>query len=76
WSNLVAGNVITHGSGAAFSVDIGTGRGWRPPWARPNRIEENLVSVNNDSGIVAYVNTPDLGLGFVQFARNRYSGNL
>ncbi|TAX23732.1 right-handed parallel beta-helix repeat-containing protein [Rhizobium leguminosarum] len=76
WSNLVAGNVITHGSGAAFRVDIGTGRGWRPPWARPNRIEENVVSVNNDSGIVAYVNTPDLGLGFVQFARNRYSGNL
>ncbi|MGO7184048.1 right-handed parallel beta-helix repeat-containing protein [Rhizobium brockwellii] len=76
WSNLVAGNVITHGSGAAFRVDIGTGRGWRPPWARPNRIEENVVSVNNESGIVAYVNTPDLGLGFVQFARNRYSGNL
>ncbi|MGO6726616.1 right-handed parallel beta-helix repeat-containing protein (plasmid) [Rhizobium ruizarguesonis] len=76
WSNLVAGNVITHGSGAAFRVDIGTGRGWRPPWARPNRIEENVVSVNNDSGIVAYVNTPDLGPGFVQFARNRYSGNL
>ncbi|MBY5350895.1 right-handed parallel beta-helix repeat-containing protein [Rhizobium leguminosarum] len=76
WSNLVAGNVITHGSGAAFRVDDGTGRGWRPPWARPNRIEENAVSVDSDSGIVAYVNAPDLGLGFVQFARNRYSGNL
>nr|WP_064246406.1 right-handed parallel beta-helix repeat-containing protein [Rhizobium leguminosarum]OAP95812.1 hypothetical protein A4U53_16965 [Rhizobium leguminosarum] len=76
WSNLVAGNVITHGSGAAFRVDDGTGRGWRPPWARPNRIEENVVSVDSDSGVVAYVNAPDLGLGFVQFARNRYSGNL
>ena len=76
WSNLVAGNVITHGSGAAFRVDDGTGRGWRPTWARPNRIEENVVSVDSDSGIVAYVNAPDLGLGFVQFARNRYSGNL
>ncbi len=76
WSNLVAGNVITHGSGAAFRVDEGTGKGWRPPWARPNRIEENVVSVDSDSGIVAYVNAPDLGLGFVQFARNRYSGNL
>ncbi|MBY5455923.1 right-handed parallel beta-helix repeat-containing protein (plasmid) [Rhizobium beringeri] len=76
WSNVVAGNVITHGSGAAFRVDDGTGRGWRPPWARPNRIEENVVSADSDSGIVAYVNTPDLGLGFVQFARNRYSGNL
>ncbi|TBD34720.1 right-handed parallel beta-helix repeat-containing protein [Rhizobium ruizarguesonis] len=76
WSNLVAGNVITHGSGAAFRVDDGTGRGWRPPWARPNRIEENVVSVDGDSGVVAYVNAPDLGLGFVQFARNRYSGNL
>ncbi|EJT02492.1 hypothetical protein RCCGE510_28366 (plasmid) [Rhizobium sp. CCGE 510] len=76
WSNLVAENVITHGSGAAFRVDDGTGRGWRPSWARPNRIEENIVSVGSDSGIVAYVNAPDLGLGFVQFARNRYSGNL
>jgi hypothetical protein len=76
WSNLVAGNVITHGSGAAFRVDDGTGRGWRPPWARPNRIEENVVSVGSDSSIVAYVNAPDLGTGFVQFARNRYSGNL
>ncbi|MDV4166257.1 right-handed parallel beta-helix repeat-containing protein [Rhizobium leguminosarum] len=76
WSNLVAGNVITHGSGAAFRVDDGTGRGWRPPWARPNRIEENVVSVDGDSGVVAYINAPDLGLGFVQFARNRYSGNL
>ncbi|MBY5361540.1 right-handed parallel beta-helix repeat-containing protein [Rhizobium leguminosarum] len=76
WSNLVAGNVIIHGSGAAFRVDDGTGRGWRPPWARPNRIEENVVSVDSDSGVVAYVNAPDLGLGFVQFARNRYSGNL
>ncbi|NEJ73889.1 right-handed parallel beta-helix repeat-containing protein [Rhizobium phaseoli] len=76
WSNLVAGNVITNGSGAAFRVDDGTGRGWRPSWARPNRIEENVVSVDSDSGIVAYVNAPDLGRGFVQFARNRYSGNL
>ncbi|MGO7593611.1 right-handed parallel beta-helix repeat-containing protein [Rhizobium leguminosarum] len=76
WSNLVAGNVITHGSGAAFRVDEGTGKGWRPPWARPNRIEENVVSVDSDGGVVAYVNAPDLGLGFVQFARNRYSGNL
>ncbi|RFB85554.1 hypothetical protein B5K11_29895 [Rhizobium leguminosarum bv. trifolii] len=76
WSNLVVGNVITHGSGAAFRVDDGTGRGWRPAWARPNRIEENVVSVDSDSGIVAYVNAPDLGPGFVQFARNRYSGNL
>ncbi|MGR9080349.1 right-handed parallel beta-helix repeat-containing protein [Rhizobium leguminosarum] len=76
WSNLVAGNVITHGSGAAFRVDDGTGRGWRPSWARPNRIEENIVSVDSDSGVVAYINAPDLGLGFVQFARNRYSGNL
>ncbi|ANM13340.1 MULTISPECIES: right-handed parallel beta-helix repeat-containing protein [unclassified Rhizobium] len=76
WSNLVVGNVITHGSGAAFRVDDGTGRGWRPPWARPNRIEENVVSVDSDGGIVAYVNASDLGIGFVQFARNRYSGNL
>ncbi|PDT02259.1 hypothetical protein CO666_21025 [Rhizobium chutanense] len=76
WSNLVAGNVITHGSGAAFRVDDGTGRGWHPPWARPNRIEENVVSVDSDSGPVAYVNAPDHGPGYAQFARNRYSGNL
>ncbi|MBB4237899.1 hypothetical protein GGD57_004502 [Rhizobium esperanzae] len=76
WSNLVTGNVITHGSGAAFRVDDGTGRGWRPPWARPNRIEENVVSVDSDSGPVAYVNAPDHGPGYAQFARNRYSGNL
>ncbi|MDR9771703.1 right-handed parallel beta-helix repeat-containing protein [Rhizobium hidalgonense] len=76
WSNLVTGNVITHGSGAAFRVDDGTGRGWRPSWARPNRIEENVVSVDSNSGIAAYVNAPDLGPGFVQFARNRYSGKL
>ncbi|ARM92080.1 pectin lyase fold/virulence factor domain-containing protein (plasmid) [Rhizobium sp. CIAT894] len=76
WSNLVTGNVITDGSGAAFRVDDGTGRGWRPPWARPNRIEENVVSVDSDSGPVAYVNAPDHGPGYAQFARNRYSGNL
>ncbi|RWX19104.1 right-handed parallel beta-helix repeat-containing protein [Rhizobium hidalgonense] len=76
WSNLVTGNVITHGSGAAFRVDDGTGRGWRPPWARPNRIEENVVSVDSDSGVVAHVNAPGHGPGYVQFARNRYSGNL
>ncbi|MBX5083516.1 right-handed parallel beta-helix repeat-containing protein [Rhizobium lentis] len=76
WSNLVAANVITHGSGAAFRVDDGTGRGWHPPWARPNRIENNIVSVDNSDGLAAYVHAPDHGPEYVQFARNRYIGNL
>ncbi|MEP9374142.1 right-handed parallel beta-helix repeat-containing protein [Mesorhizobium sp. KR1-2] len=76
WSNLVTRNIIAHGSGVVFRVDDGTGKGWRPEWARPNRIEENVVSVDSDRGIVAYVNAPDHGLGYVHFAHNRYSGNL
>ncbi|MBB2752911.1 UNVERIFIED_ORG: hypothetical protein GGI57_003620 [Rhizobium aethiopicum] len=76
WSNLVTGNVITHGSGAAFRVDDATGRGWRPPWARPNRIESNIVSIDSSNGLAAYVYAPDHGPGYVQFAGNRYIGNL
>ncbi|MFF0951744.1 right-handed parallel beta-helix repeat-containing protein [Rhizobium leguminosarum] len=76
WSNLVTGNVITHGSGAAFRVDDGTGRGWRPSWARPNRIESNIVSIDSSNGLAAYVYAPDHGPGYVQFANNRYTGNL
>lgn len=76
WSNLVVGNVITDGSGAAFRVDDSTGRGWRPPWAGPNRIEDNTVSIDSSSGLAAYVYAPDHGAGYVQFARNRYIGNL
>ncbi|WP_184453387.1 right-handed parallel beta-helix repeat-containing protein [Rhizobium aethiopicum] len=76
WSNLVTGNTITGGSGAAFRVDDGTGRGWRPPWAGPNRIEDNIVSVDSGNGLAAYIYVPDHKLGSVQFARNRYSGNL
>ncbi|AGS21198.1 pectin lyase fold/virulence factor domain-containing protein [Rhizobium etli bv. mimosae str. Mim1] len=76
WSNLVTGNVITGGSGAAFRVDDGTGWGWHPPWAGPNRIEDNIVSVESGNGLAAYVYVPDHKLGSVRFARNRYSGNL
>jgi hypothetical protein len=76
WSNLVTGNVISHGSGAAFRVDDATGREWRPPWARPNRIEDNIVSVDSSNRLAAYVYALDHGPGYVQFARNRYSGNL
>ncbi|MGO6709802.1 right-handed parallel beta-helix repeat-containing protein [Rhizobium leguminosarum] len=76
WSNLVTGNVITRGSGAAFRVDDGTGRGWRPPWARPNRIESNIVSIDSSNGLAVYVYAPDHGPGYVQFAHNRYTGNL
>ncbi|MDC7745585.1 MULTISPECIES: right-handed parallel beta-helix repeat-containing protein [Rhizobium] len=76
WSNLVVGNVITDGSGASFRVDDSTGRGWRPPWAGPNRIEGNTVSIDRSSGLAAYVYAPDYGPGYVQFAHNRYIGNL
>ena len=76
WSNLVTGNVIEHGSGAAFRVDDGTGRGWRPSWAHPNRVEDNIVSVDRSDGLAAYVHAPDQGAGYVQFARNYYSGKL
>ncbi len=76
WSNLVTGNIIRHGSGAAFRVDDGTGTGWHPPWADPNRIEDNIVSVESSNGLAAYVYAPDHKPGSVRFARNRYSGNL
>jgi hypothetical protein len=76
WSNLVTGNDIARGSGAAFRVDDATGRGWRPPWAQPNRIEDNIVSIDGSNGLAAYVYAPDHGPGYVQFARNRYSGGL
>lgn len=76
WNNVVTGNVIARGSGAAFRIDDGTGRGWRPPWARPNRIEDNDVSVDGSRGPVAFVNAADHGLQSVQFVRNRYRGAL
>lgn len=76
WSNVVTGNVIAHGSGAAFRVDDSTGRDWHPSWAHPNRIEDNIVSVDNSSGLAAYVYAPGHKRGYVQFARNRYYGNL
>ena len=76
WSNLVIGNIIRGGSGAAFRVDDGTGIGWHPPWADPNRIEDNIVSVESGNGLAAYVYAPDHKPGSVRFARNRYSGNL
>ncbi|RUM23307.1 right-handed parallel beta-helix repeat-containing protein [Rhizobium vallis] len=76
WSNLVVGNVITGGSGVPFRVDDSTGRGWHPPWAGPNRIEGNTVSIDSSSGLAAYVYAPDNGPGYVEFAHNRYIGNL
>lgn len=76
WSNLVTGNVIAGGSGAAFRVDDSTGRGWHPPWAEPNRIENNVVSIDSSSRLAAYVYAPDHGPGYVQFSGNRYIGNL
>ena len=76
WSNLVIGNQIRKGSGAAFRVDEGTGKGWRPGWARPNLIEDNTVSVDNRDGLAAFVYAPSHPSGYVRFARNRYIGNL
>ncbi len=76
WSNLVTGNQIKNGSGAAFRVDDGTGRGWRPPWADPNRIEDNTVSIDNHDGLAAFIFAPSHRSGYVRFARNHYTGNL
>jgi hypothetical protein len=76
WNNVVKGNVIAHGSGAAFRVDDATGRDWKPPWARANRIEDNIVSIDSDSGLAVFVNAPGHGVGYVEFARNAYGGNL
>jgi parallel beta-helix repeat protein len=76
WNNVVTGNVIAQGSGAAFRVDDGTGRDWRPPWARPNVIENNTVSIDSENGLVAYIYAPGHGAGYVAFRRNRYAGNL
>jgi nitrous oxidase accessory protein NosD len=76
WNNLVTGNTIANGSGTAFRVDDGTGRGWHPPWAQPNRIEQNRVSIDDRNGLAAYLYAPDLGAGYVRFVQNRYSGNL
>ncbi|MGN6583665.1 MAG: right-handed parallel beta-helix repeat-containing protein [Rhizobiaceae bacterium] len=76
WNNVVSGNIISRGSGAAFRVDDGTGRGWRPAWARPNLIENNVVSIDNDSGLAVFVYAPGQGADYVEFAGNRYKGNL
>jgi hypothetical protein len=76
WNNVVTGNVIALGSGAAFRVDDGTGRDWRPAWAKPNVIEDNAVSVDGGAGVAVSVYAPGHGPGYVQFARNRYSGQL
>jgi hypothetical protein len=76
WNNLVTGNVISRGSGAAFRADDSTGGDWRPSWAQPNRIEDNIVSLDGRDGLAAYIYAPNQGPGYVKFARNRYSGNL
>lgn len=76
WNNIVTGNVITQGAGAAFRVDDGTGRGWHPPWAQPNVIEDNIVSLDGGGSLAVSVYAPGNGAGYFQFARNRYSGKL
>jgi hypothetical protein len=76
WNNVVRGNVISNGSGAAFRVDDGTGREWHPAWASPNVIEENIVSIEREDGIAAYVYAPYHGATYVKFARNSYRGHL
>ena len=76
WNNVVTGNTIAQGSGAAFRVDDGTGRDWHPAWAQPNAIEDNTVSIDGGSGVAVSVYAPGQGAGYARFARNRYSGKL
>lgn len=76
WSNLVTGNVITGGYGAAFRIDDATGRGWRPEWAEANRVESNVVTTEREPGRTVEVNAPDHGGDYVRFDRNAYIGPL
>ncbi|HEY4191211.1 MAG TPA: right-handed parallel beta-helix repeat-containing protein [Mesorhizobium sp.] len=75
WNNVVTGNFIAQGSGAAFRLDDGTGRDWKPAWAKPNRIEDNTVSIGG-GGLAAAVYAPGHGSAYGEFRQNRYSGDL
>ncbi len=74
WSNIVRDNVILGGSGSAFRIDDGTGRGWRPDWAQPNLIERNWVSVVRPDGQVVAVHAPGNSPDYARFKRNLYAG--
>src|SRR5690606_31083927 len=66
WNNVVTHNIILHGSGAAFRIDDGTGRDWYPPWAQPNRVEDNIVSIGSAAnGPVVSVYAPGHGNGYI-----------
>ncbi|WAJ27947.1 right-handed parallel beta-helix repeat-containing protein [Antarcticirhabdus aurantiaca] len=76
WSNLVSGNVVADGTGAAFRFDDATGRGWRPDLAAPNRVERNVVLAASGADRVVDIHAPDHGSTFVAFADNLYWGAL
>lgn len=76
WSNVVTGNAISGGSGAAFRIDDGTGRDWRPSWAQQNLIVGNTVSIDSRDAVVASVYFPGHGVDYVHFSDNRYCGTL
>lgn len=76
FNNVITGNVIRQGTGAAFRIDDGTGRDWHPPWGQPNRIEDNTVSIDGGDHLAVSIYAPGHGADYVKFARNRYSGKL
>ncbi len=76
WANEVTGNVVRDGAGSAVRIDDATGRGWRPDWAAPNRVEGNSFDIVRPDGRAIDINVPDHGMDFVRFDCNRYSGNL
>ncbi|WP_083601461.1 right-handed parallel beta-helix repeat-containing protein [Wenxinia saemankumensis] len=71
WSNEVRDNLIVGGAGCPVRVDDATGRGWRPDWARPNTILDNVAEVG-PAGCTIHVNAPDHGTGYVTIGPNRF----
>ena len=73
WNDVVRGNVVAGGTGAAIRIDDGTGRDWSPPWAEANLVTGNVFAIGAGAP-VAYVYAPGHGAGYVRFAGNLYTG--
>jgi hypothetical protein len=76
WSNVVRGNIVAGGTGAAIRVDDGTGRDWRPPWAETNLVAGNLLEAAAPGTPIAHVYAPGHGAAYVRFAGNLYAGAI
>lgn len=76
WNDVVRGNIVAGGVGAAIRIDDGTGRGWTPPWAEPNLVSGNLFQIETAGAPITHVYAPDHGAGYVRFAGNLYAGAI